>query len=820
MNKNSFESASGIRPASAFLMIAIVLVVASANAVRISMKEVEGPRTARVVRAFEPDFDIVDRNGTPLAFSVRRLDLVLSPRSMWRAHTPDYMAECIAETIGGEVDEEQLLKSFLPDAEGAGVHVISAEDLPLSRLQAERVTALFEQGLFVEEDETRPMRGMFCLPTSDPDVFQLAWEPWYVLSKECRDHQADRSIAPIAWTNRLLFRLGDALRGKKVDSKSEQEAIEVALQEADLLWDLLMPTGHVVALEDLPLENAYGLFSKLEEEGVKSHQMELCPRVARTWPQREVAEAAGRETSLEILGRWGYVSKERATALAEEHVGYPRPEVDPGVLAQRPDLRERVAEFDASYRANLAMVHPTSGLERSIDRLLRRPEWSFLERTRAEYRFEEHYCARPRGARRYYVEASESSDPPRVTTTLDLDLQRFVRQTLEEVRTEHDPAAAMCIVVDVQSGDVLAVDGVSAYGVRAFLPTWHLFTPGSTFKVPVMAIALDQGVTTPDTPYNAHLGEWRVPESRRTIHEAEGERKEWVTATEGVAYSLNVVLAQIGMSIDDDHLHRKLTELGYLDAPGQRLGTERAGRIPELPWKRAWEHASVSFGHEVLTSLWQHATALSTILRGGVPQPLRLLASVEQAGEIHEIREPEGERVFERETCIQVREMMYMGAREGTGRDLFDERVWMGTKTGTAEKVPGEMCLHVELQHNRDLQDPEGPDGELHRCDKKCRRKLAARPKPHKHCYTSSICAFGRLPGTERELMVLMVVDEPRGKEKYGSRVAGPAGKRVLFEALGLTQDGRELDQPFETAVEYTEDSLNHEDHPWAEDVR
>ena len=96
MKKNSFDSASGLRPASAFLVIGVVLVVATLRATRISLKEVEGPRTARVVRAAEPDFDIVDREGTPLAFSVQRLDLVLSPRSMWRAHTPDFMAEKIA----------------------------------------------------------------------------------------------------------------------------------------------------------------------------------------------------------------------------------------------------------------------------------------------------------------------------------------------------------------------------------------------------------------------------------------------------------------------------------------------------------------------------------------------------------------------------------------------------------------------------------------------------------------------------------------------------------------------------------------------------
>ena len=46
--------------------------------------------------------------------------------------------------------------------------------------------------------------------------------------------------------------------------------------------------------------------------------------------------------------------------------------------------------------------------------------------------------------------------------------------------------------------------------------------------------------------------------------------------------------------------------------------------------------------------------------------------------------------------------------------------------------------------------------------------------------------------------MVLLVVDEPRGKERFGGRVAGPAAERVLAEALGLTRNG--LTPSFEVA--------------------
>ena len=68
---------------------------------------------------------------------------------------------------------------------------------------------------------------------------------------------------------------------------------------------------------------------------------------------------------------------------------------------------------------------------------------------------------------------------------------------------------------------------------------------------------------------------------------------------------------------------------------------------------------------------------------------------------------------------------------------------------------------------------------------------LRSLARPHRSCYTSSMCVFARSPESGRELMVLVVVDEPRGREKFGSRVAGPSAYTILAEALGLTRDGR-----------------------------
>jgi cell division protein FtsI/penicillin-binding protein 2 len=235
-------------------------------------------------------------------------------------------------------------------------------------------------------------------------------------------------------------------------------------------------------------------------------------------------------------------------------------------------------------------------------------------------------------------------------------------------------------------------------------------------------------------------------------------------------------------------LHDTFVELGYGAYPNAGLGGERRGDVPELPWRTHNQHASVSFGHELMVTLWQQAAALATVVRGGEFRPLRLVDAIEQSGVRHPVPLAEPRRIFGADACAKVREMMFMGAREGTGKKVYCDGIEMGTKTGTAQKVPGEVCLHVELAHNRD-----------HKCRgaRACRAKLKGAKDHKSSCYTSSMCIFGKLRRSEsdidtveREIMVLVVVDEPRGGKKYGSDVAGPAAAGILKEALGYTRDG------------------------------
>ena len=225
--------------------------------------------------------------------------------------------------------------------------------------------------------------------------------------------------------------------------------------------------------------------------------------------------------------------------------------------------------------------------------------------------------------------------------------------------------------------------------------------------------------------------------------------------------------------------------------PGAGLGPEASGQVPDLvrgDWRKIYTHASVSFGHELLLSAWQYAAAMATVARGGTYRPLRLVRAAEQGDKRWEIAADPGRSVLSPMACESVRAMMALAAETGTGRHVASseqcgEFAYIGTKTGTTEKVETEVSLHVEWPRQIELAAAGKP---WSRSEYKALVGKRANLGLRQTCYTSSMCAIGALQEGGRELLVFVVVDEPRSRRKFGSDVAGPTTVRILRRAHGL----------------------------------
>jgi hypothetical protein len=222
----------------------------------------------------------------------------------------------------------------------------------------------------------------------------------------------------------------------------------------------------------------------------------------------------------------------------------------------------------------------------------------------------------------------------------------------------------------------------------------------------------------------------------------------------------------------------------------------------------------VSFGHEIQCTLFQHAASLSAVIRGGEYKPLRILSAVESGGKRYTIPEEPSHTVFSTESCDEVRDIMRLAARSGTGMRLIEPLIEngvpivIGCKTGTTQKEHGTACSHLERACAEEKAQERGKRerGELfdkQAVSRDCYEHGRRATPPHEQdCYTASMVAFGSIgdphaagprAGETREIMTFIVVDEPRGERYYGSQVVGPAVVKVLQEALGLTLDGKPI---------------------------
>ncbi|MFT5283920.1 MAG: cell division protein FtsI/penicillin-binding protein 2 [Planctomycetota bacterium] len=759
MRTPDLSSASGLRPVSAMVVIAFVVFTVIIRVSYLALTQNLGIRELTVLndQGMVPAYGIEDRRGTTLAVFLERLDVVMSPQSMWQAHTPDHMANVLSEALGPEFNREELLASMLPDAEGG---VITVDRWEFDATTATRVDEWIRGVGKFEREEPGLLPGIG-FETSLEGRLTLVWKPVELLSRETRA-TFGQTTSPFRWTRSIADSLSAAIFGDFPESITDQDVRKRRRE----IWDGLMPSEFCRAAKSISAERAFGLAKLLRDEGVESIQMSQVATREREYPAGEFP----------VMGRWGYTEDGQ-----QEPKAY-------------------------------------SGLERFCDDLLVRPEWSFIDTAPGTYSYRRERPARLKH-RPYYVGREEQKAPPVVRVTIDVALQRMLRERLQRVMVENEPAVAMAIAVDLESGNVLAVDGFHAYGMAAFAPVKHQFMPGSTFKLITMASALEANVVTPSDMFEVGNGEWPliIDGKRRMIHEAEGSRHGRISAKECLAYSVNAGLVQIGLKIPAQVFHERLVSLGYGRYANAGLGGEEPGLIPSLPWTPRFAHASVSFGYEISTTMWQHMQGLTTILRGGEYRELRIADSVAYDGQRFDLEQTGTKRVFEPGTCLDVRGMMELGAREGTGKSLFRDDIVMGTKTGTAERVSTEVCLHVYGRAARALRDRgESVPNKLYR-----EKRSVRDPQIHETCHTSSIIAVGRIPGQDREVAVLVVVDEPLVGGHFGSKVAGPPAMDILTEALGMTRNGEiwteDLIPGFALSSEYPGPRMEDElrEQPW-----
>ncbi len=268
--------------------------------------------------------------------------------------------------------------------------------------------------------------------------------------------------------------------------------------------------------------------------------------------------------------------------------------------------------------------------------------------------------------------------------SLDLRIQDMLRRELSSAVAEFDAAGAAGVIVDVGTGEVLAMVSLpdfdpnvpaGARGTPGFnRVTKGVYEMGSTFKLFTVAMALDSGTVTLRDGYDASQP---IQISRFTITDFHG-KKRWLSVPEIIVYSSNIGAAKMAMDVGARTQRRYLDRLGLLDPPAIELPEVGTPMIPET-W-RDINTMTISYGHGIAVSPLQMAGAVASVVNGGIRYPATLLRQDADAP-------PVGERVLSAETSKRMRGLMRLVVRSGTGRKANARGYLVGGKTGTAEKM-------------------------------------------------------------------------------------------------------------------------------------
>ncbi|HEX4243379.1 MAG TPA: penicillin-binding protein 2 [Steroidobacteraceae bacterium] len=288
----------------------------------------------------------------------------------------------------------------------------------------------------------------------------------------------------------------------------------------------------------------------------------------------------------------------------------------------------------------------------------------------------------------HYVENVESISAPRpgldLTTSIDLRIQYLAYRELKGAMQEYRAKAGSVIVVDVDTGEVLAMVNQPSYNPNdreQLKPELYrnraatdIFEPGSSVKPFIMAAALASGQYRPDSVVDTSPGFFKVGNK---IEEDEHNLGVIDLATI-LAKSSNVGTAKVALSLKPEEIWRTLSSLGLGQVTGSNFPGESAGTLTSYSHWRPVGIATLSHGYGLSVTPLQLAHAYATLGAGGIRRPISF----------ERVNGPvAGERVMDPKVAHELIQLMEQVVEKGgtaTRASLIGYRV--SGKTGTAFK--------------------------------------------------------------------------------------------------------------------------------------
>jgi cell division protein FtsI (penicillin-binding protein 3) len=337
----------------------------------------------------------------------------------------------------------------------------------------------------------------------------------------------------------------------------------------------------------------------------------------------------------------------------------------------------------------------------------------------------------------------QGKTPKNIQLTIDQRIQALAYKELKKAVQYYRATSGSVVVVDVQSGEILAMvnnpsynpnnrSGVSPHRIRNRAIT-DAFEPGSSIK-PIAALsALEFGAAKVDTVIDTSPGWMRLGGSM--VQDARNYGKLDLTGI--IQHSSNVGTSKLALSVPKQFLIEQYYNMGLMSTSGANLLGESSGIFHERNRWSDFELATLSFGYGLSVTTAQLARMYSILGSGGIKRPLKIVRNEQP---------PQEERVFSEHAAEQVLAMMESVVQKGgSGHKATVAGYRVAGKTGTSRKAVaggyGEQYVNIFA---------------------------------------------GVAPVSEPQLAVVVLINEPRGDEYYAGDTAAPVFAKIMSGSLQM----------------------------------
>jgi len=350
------------------------------------------------------------------------------------------------------------------------------------------------------------------------------------------------------------------------------------------------------------------------------------------------------------------------------------------------------------------------------------------------------------------VESIRAVRPGRdLVLSLDLRIQYLAYRELKRALLEHRARGGSLVVIDVETGEVLAIVNQPAFnpndreqlaaGRYRNRAVTDIFEPGSSIKPFVLAAALGSGQYNARSTIDTSPGAIQV--GNKLIEDKHGGVRSNLGAINFatvLARSSNVGMTRIALSLEPEQIWTTLDGFGFGQVSASGYPGESAGLLSHYSHWRRVGIATLSYGYGLSVTPLQLAHAYATLGAGGIRRPVTFQRVFDPVP---------GERVIDEGVArdiVHMLESVVTRDGEGTGKRAALTGYRVAGKTGTAWKASAGGYSTDRYM---------------------------------------SVFA-GVVPASRPRLAAAVVIDEPGGREIYGGEVSAPVFANVMAGALRL----------------------------------